>query len=171
MLKHASFALLGLLSLSTLGLASALPGSQLALLSGSFLPEDSWGYEDCGLLSDPVQIKSISISPDPPKIGANLTVTVDLDVVETIEEGATADVLVKVGRIKLLQKTFDICEEARNANATVSCPVQPGAYSIVQTVALPKEVPKLKYVINVRGYTVDEDAMACVDLTVQFKPF
>ncbi|KAF7349894.1 ML domain-containing protein [Mycena venus] len=73
--------------------------------------------------------------------------------------------------IKLLDKTFDICEEARNANATVSCPVQPGAYSIVQTVELPKEVPKLKYVINVRGYTVDEDAMACVDLTVQFKPF
>jgi len=111
------------------------------------------------------------VSPDPPKIGAELTVTVDVEVIETVEEGATADVLVKVGRIKLLQKTFDICEEARKANASIACPVEPGSYTIVQTVALPKEVPKMKYVINVRGYTKDEDDMACVDLTVQWRPF
>jgi hypothetical protein len=61
--------------------------------------------------SDAIQIKSVSVSPDPLKIGADLTVTVDLDVVEVIEEGTTADVLVKVGRIMLLQKTFDLCDE------------------------------------------------------------
>jgi hypothetical protein len=32
-------------------------------------------------------------------------------IVEIIEEGTTADVLVKVARIMLLQKTFDICDE------------------------------------------------------------
>ncbi|KAJ7039952.1 ML domain-containing protein [Mycena alexandri] len=150
----------------------ALPGQpQLALLTGNAKAEDTWGWESCGEPTDPVQIKSISVSPDPPKIGADLTVTVDLQVVETIEEGATADVLVKVGRIKLLQQTFDLCDEARKANATVSCPVEPGLYSIVQTVALPKEVPKLKYVINVQGYTKDEEPLTCVDLTVQFRPF
>jgi len=165
-----SFAVLFLATLACTSLA--LPGqSQLALTGNARIATDSWEYEDCGQTGDAVQLKSISISPDPPKIGAELTVTVDVEVMETIEEGATVDVLVKVGRIKLLQKTFDLCEEARNANATVSCPVEPGPYTIVQSVELPKEVPKLKYVINVRGYTKDEDDMACVDLTVQFRPF
>ncbi|KAJ7358220.1 hypothetical protein DFH08DRAFT_687635, partial [Mycena albidolilacea] len=131
-----------------------------------------------GAPSDSVQIKSISVSRTHPR-SAELTVTVDLEVVECLplylslptperllQEGATADVLVKYRRIKLLQQTFDICEEAcptRRSRAPSS-----GAYSIVQTVELPKEVPKpaLKYVINVYGYTVVEDPMACADITV-----
>ncbi|KAK6984830.1 ML domain-containing protein [Favolaschia claudopus] len=170
---HRPFALLLLAAFISFVVATpALP--QLALTEGSRLMADSWGYEDCGDPSDPVQLKSITVSPDPPKIGAELTVKVDLEVVDTVTEGAIADVTVKAGRIKLLHKIFDICEEARNANASVSCPVEPGEYSIVQTVELPKEVPKLKYVINVRGYTSDDDdaePMACVDLTVQWRPF
>ncbi|KAJ7119988.1 ML domain-containing protein [Mycena crocata] len=152
-------------------LATALPDrSQLALGDSSRAP-DTWEWENCGEAADAVQIRSISVSPDPPKIGAELTVTIDAEVKETIEDGATADVMVKVGRIKLLEQTFDICEEARKANATISCPVEPGVYQIVQSVELPKEVPKLKYVINVRGFTQAEEPMACVDLTVQFRPF
>ncbi|KAJ6467726.1 ML domain-containing protein [Mycena sanguinolenta] len=157
------------------GLSAAAPPSedQLILNGNARLGGDSWDWANCGLPTDTVQIKSISVSPDPPKIGTELTVTVDVEVVETIEEGATADVLVKVGRIKLLQKTFDLCEEAHNANASVTCPVAPGPYSIVQTVELPKEVPKVKYAVSVRGYTKDQADMACVDLTVQWsvRPF
>ncbi|KAJ7264504.1 ML domain-containing protein [Mycena haematopus] len=165
------FAILLLIATFACFSAALPPQSQVALTDNVRSAGDSWEYDNCGQPSDAVQVKSISVSPDPPKIGAELTVTVDVEVLETIEEGATADVLVKVGRIKLLQKTFDICEEALKANATISCPVPPGPYSIVQTVELPKEVPKLKYVINVRGYTKDEDDMACLDLMVQFRPF
>ncbi|KAJ6586447.1 ML domain-containing protein [Mycena vulgaris] len=149
-------------------LTAALPGAPQLALAETSRVADSWEWSSCGEVGDPVQIKSITVSPDPPKIGAELTVSINAQVVETIEEGATADVLVKVGRIKLLQQTFDICEEARKANATVACPVEPGEYAIVQSVELPKEV---KYVINVQGFTVDEDPMVCVDLTVQFRPF
>ncbi|KAJ7263449.1 ML domain-containing protein [Mycena rebaudengoi] len=161
------------LSAALICFSSALPDqSQLSLNSGSLDQlADSWSYVDCGEPEDAVQILSISVSPDPPKIGAELTVTIDAVVQEVIEEGATAEVLVKVGRIKLLQKTFDICEEARNANASVSCPVEPGPYTIVQSVELPKEVPKLKYVVTVRGFTEDDRNMVCIDLTMQWRPF
>lgn len=68
--------------------------------------------------------------------------------------------MVKLGLIKLLQKRFDLCEEAyvvevllfslvnveppdrRKANATVTCPVPQGELHITQTVALPKEIPR-----------------------------
>ena len=67
---------------------------------------DKWSWNDCGAYivlqilgqslnhrgrpslgapSDPVHIKSISISPDPPKPGADLTVTVVGEAVERIE--------------------------------------------------------------------------------------
>ncbi|KAF9569648.1 hypothetical protein CPC08DRAFT_812643 [Agrocybe pediades] len=134
---------------------------------------DSWRYNDCGLPTDPIQIRSISVSPDPPRPGEDLTVTVNADVKEKIEEGAYANVAVKLGVVKILTKTFDVCEEARNANATVQCPVEPGSYTVVQTVALPKEIPKAKFTVAVNGYTVEDDDMLCLNLEVNFmkRPF
>lgn len=79
-----------------------------------------------------MDIKSIKISPDPPQKGQDLNVTVSgtvkqlvearslrsslwRDLIETyilLQEGAYALVQVKIGRIKILQKEIDICEEA-----------------------------------------------------------
>ncbi|KAJ7804866.1 hypothetical protein B0H14DRAFT_3485831 [Mycena olivaceomarginata] len=98
---------------------------------------DSWEWASC------VHLRPTP--PDLPKIGRDPTVTVDLDVVETIKDDMAADVLVKVGRIKLLQTTFDICEEAqpqREHAHPILCPIELGVYQIVQTVELPKEGPK-----------------------------
>jgi hypothetical protein len=75
----------------------------------------------------------------------------------------------------------------------VQCPVEEGDYVVEQTVALPKEIPKgalpslsrciyhsdlfsfslAKFVINARGYTVDDRDLFCVDLKVNFmkRPF
>lgn len=76
-----------------------------------------------------IQIDSITVNPDPPQPGKDLTVTVTANAVSPVEvlirffavlqifnnhlqEGAYADVSVKLGLIKLLQKRFDLCEEA-----------------------------------------------------------
>ncbi|CAE6481108.1 unnamed protein product [Rhizoctonia solani] len=74
--------------------------------------QSRWSWTDCGLPSDGVQIKSIEVSPDPPKPGQDLTVKVIATSNKEITEGAYADVTVKLGLIKLLKKQFDICEEA-----------------------------------------------------------
>jgi len=128
----------------------------------------AWEYSDCGLESNPVKITSIQVSPDPPKPGADLTVTVEGTVDQTLEEGAYADVTVKVGVVKILHKQFDLCEEARNGNVTVQCPVEPGSYHVVKTVTLPKEIPPAKFTISVRGYTAEDDDLLCVDFKVDF---
>lgn len=74
----------------------------------------------------------------------------------------------------------------RNANATVQCPVEGGDYTVVETVALPKEIPQgahksmysivkpvadffaAKFNVAVRGYTVDDEDLLCLDLQVNF---
>lgn len=92
------------------------------LLLSAYAANAGWEYADCGMRtwamrafayrnfvgspSNPIQIDSIELSPDPPVPGQDLTVKVKALVTEVIEEGASADVLVKLGLIKLLQKTF-----------------------------------------------------------------
>ncbi|KDR85074.1 hypothetical protein GALMADRAFT_233683 [Galerina marginata CBS 339.88] len=134
---------------------------------------DGWSYVDCGLPSDAVEIKSISVSPDPPQPGQDLTVTVEGTAKQEIVAGAYADVVVKLGVVKILTKRFDVCEEARGANASIQCPVQQGTYTVSQTVALPKEIPKAKFVVAVTGYTADEEDMLCLQIKVDFmkRPF
>ncbi|KAG8745928.1 Phosphatidylglycerol/phosphatidylinositol transfer protein [Ceratobasidium sp. 414] len=106
-----------LLPLSTSALSLARPGA-LALNNQSPISVmNGWSYVDCGLPTDPVQIESIQISPDPPQPGKDLTVTVKWYAADRIEasttgEGAYTDVTVKLGLIKILQKQFDLCEEA-----------------------------------------------------------
>ncbi|KAJ7889396.1 hypothetical protein B0H14DRAFT_3429708 [Mycena olivaceomarginata] len=71
----------------------------------------------------------ISISPGPLKIGADLIVTVDLDVIQTIEEGTTADGSSRRACLLLSFLYFTVHFRL-------------GAYQIVQTLELPKELPK-----------------------------
>ncbi|KAI9060176.1 hypothetical protein FKP32DRAFT_1679137 [Trametes sanguinea] len=140
-------------------------GNAASLASGQ-----DWDWTDCGTDSHIVHIKSIQVSPDPPQRGEDLTVTVEGVADSQVEDGAYADVTVKVGVIKILQKEFDVCEEASKANASVQCPVEKGTHKVVQTVTLPKEIPPAQFKVNVRGYTVDDEDMVCLDLMMDFRP-
>ncbi|KAJ7600658.1 ML domain-containing protein [Mycena floridula] len=156
------FALVGLVSSNVVGQQVTLGASDLTTVS------DKWSWVDCGEATNPVKIKSIDVSPDPPVPGQEMTVTVNAVANELVEEGAYANVVVKLGRIKLLSKTFDLCEEGRNANTTVQCPVERGEYTVSSTVDLPKEIPKAKFNVNVDGYTVNDEDLVCLVLTVDF---
>jgi len=164
------FLSIALLSLYLALFAAAIPatGEQTPLAPSDPHTSGGWEWKDCGEATDLVDLKSITIKPDPPQPGQNLTVTASGYVSKTIQTGATADVVVKLGYIKLLTKSFDICDEAEKANATVQCPVEPGDYEVIQTVALPKEIPPAKFNVNVNGYNPDEEKLMCVDITIDF---
>ncbi|KAG9053006.1 Phosphatidylglycerol/phosphatidylinositol transfer protein [Serendipita sp. 407] len=158
--------------------ATALLGVQF--VSGAFIlqrnaesvmpldPPKRWSWTDCGSPDDLIEVQSLEISPEPPKPGQPLEITAKGIVKQTLEEGTYADVLVKIGLIKLLSKRFDVCEEARNANATIQCPVEPGEYTVVQTVDLPKEIPPAKFNVHVNAYNADDASAVCVNVLVDF---
>jgi hypothetical protein len=74
----------------------------------------------------------------------------------------------------------------RKSDIDIECPIQEGAYNVTQTVALPKEIPPgtthrsirlavliffchtVKFVVEVKGYTVDDKDLVCVNLMVDF---
>ncbi|KAG7099295.1 Phosphatidylglycerol/phosphatidylinositol transfer protein [Marasmius oreades] len=130
---------------------------------------DSWRWEDCGNPeTDVIKINDIQVTPDPPQPGKELSVTVNGLARQTITDGAYADVVVKLGLIKLLSKRFDLCTEARNANASIQCPIKDGEHQVTHVVELPKEIPRAKFKVHVDGFTNDDDDMFCVDLLVDF---
>ncbi|KAF8735486.1 hypothetical protein AX14_001982 [Amanita brunnescens Koide BX004] len=164
----ARFALLSLIPFLLVLCVAASPAVPQFLIPA--ILKEKWSYDDCSVSSGPIQLQSLEVSPDPPKAGQSLTVKAKANVQDVIEEGAYADVTVKLGLIKLLHKRFDLCEEARNSNASVTCPVQPGPYEVEQTVQLPKEIPRAKFHVDVQGYTVDDEELLCLKLMVDFFP-
>merc|ERR1712000_323488 len=117
----------------------------------------TWEFTDCGNPSDVVTIKSLEVKPDPPRPGEKLTIYASGTVHELVEEGAYADVVVKLGLIKLLTRRFDVCEELSKANATLQCPIQPGEYTIEQSVDLPREIPRAKFLVQARAFTQEPE--------------
>ncbi|KAK6969196.1 ML domain-containing protein [Favolaschia claudopus] len=151
------------------GLVNAASTEQVGFHTPGKQMKPSWGYTNCGEPTDIIQLRSLKVTPDPPQPGKNLTITVEGEARETIEEGAYADVVVKVGRIKILQREFDICEEALKANASVTCPVEKGEYTVTQTVELPREIPPAPFTVELRGNTVDDDPLVCLDIFADFR--
>ncbi|RPD82023.1 hypothetical protein L226DRAFT_607227 [Lentinus tigrinus ALCF2SS1-7] len=163
----ARFGLLLLLAAALGGVVATPIEEEQVLFPG--VPDKRWDWSDCGTESHIVHVKSIQVSPDPPERGQDLTITVEGVADASVEDGAYADVTVKAGVIKLLQKEFDICEEARNANTTIQCPVEKGTHKVVQTVTLPKEIPPAQFKVNIRGFTEDDDDLVCMDLMMDFR--
>ncbi|SCV70227.1 BQ2448_1621 [Microbotryum intermedium] len=127
-----------------------------------------WNWTDCGSPDDAIEIESIAISPDPPVPGKDLTIYASGKVKTLITHGSYANVVVKLGLIKLLSKRFDVCDELDNANLTLQCPIDPDTYKIKQTVALPAEIPRAKFVVHSEVFTQEHEPAACVDLWINF---
>ena len=138
----------------------------------------AWSYTNAGLPTDPLQIETITLTPDPPKVYSDTTLTLKGTVLEAIEDGAYFDVTVKLGLIKLMQKRFDLFEELRGAKTLGTTwaaspdpaggPIKPGDLELTIAMPLPKEIPQAKFTLNVRGYTASEDDLATLDLKFDF---
>ncbi|MFF2081415.1 ML domain-containing protein [Kitasatospora sp. NPDC058162] len=138
----------------------------------------SWGYQDQGQPTDALQIKSVSVTPDPPKPGSTVTLRINAVATGEIADGAYFDLTVKLGLIKLLQRRYDLFEELRGGGAEglkLSCdtsdgkkPIPTGDTVLTAAIDLPREVPRAKFRLQVRAYTTDEDDLAALDFDVDF---
>ncbi|MDH6130710.1 hypothetical protein P3T37_000077 [Kitasatospora sp. MAA4] len=138
-----------------------------------------WSYTDAGLPSDPLQIESLLVSPDPPKPGSTVTLRINAVAVEAIEDGAYFDLVIKLGLVKLLQRRYDLFEELRGGGVDalkLSCdtsdgkgPIPKGRTVLTAVIDLPREIPRAKFMLNVRAFTVNDDDLAALDIKVDFQ--
>ncbi|MFF7989248.1 ML domain-containing protein [Kitasatospora xanthocidica] len=136
----------------------------------------SWDYENIGLPTDPLQIVSITVVPDPPTPGRSNVFTVNAVARDAIADGAYLDVTVKLGLVKLLHRRYDLLAELRGEGSLkLACdtsdgksPIPRGDMKLTLTLNLSSETPRGKLEVGVRGYTVDDDDLLALKAKVDF---
>lgn len=115
-----------------------------------------------------LDLQSVVITPNPPVRGENLTFIAKGMLKEDVVDGAYVNVEVRYGFIKLIDQTFDLCEEIKKVNMT--CPISKGEQVIVKEVEIPNEVPPGRYSVVARAYTTNDDFLTCLSAAVEFPP-
>ncbi|TPX62360.1 hypothetical protein PhCBS80983_g00561 [Powellomyces hirtus] len=115
--------------------------------------------ENCGSPDDLFHPESITLTPDPPRRGEDLTIDVKGTLDETVDGGAYADVRVKLGLIKLVDTRLDLCEEIKKIDR--QCPIEKGPVEINTTVKIPGELPPGKYQVHMDLVNFDEKHIGC----------
>ncbi|RKP30750.1 hypothetical protein METBISCDRAFT_30654 [Metschnikowia bicuspidata] len=121
----------------------------------------------CDVLTPQVlKLQHVTIDPNPPVRGRNLTFTATGLLSQDIVDGAYVKVDVRFGFIRLIKKTYDLCEQVQNID--LKCPIRLGKQEITKTVEIPADVPPGRYIVNARAYNKDDELITCltVDLTV-----
>ncbi|KZV96819.1 hypothetical protein EXIGLDRAFT_642868, partial [Exidia glandulosa HHB12029] len=116
---------------------------------------DNVEINDCGTDDDWFKLDKIEATPYPPRSGENVTVYAVGTVYKAIEEGAFVDITVKLGLIKIHTERVDICKIVEE-NGERECPLEPGEYTVNQTVTIPGVAPLGRYSIEARGYSGEE---------------
>ncbi|KAI8090814.1 ML domain-containing protein [Thamnidium elegans] len=144
-------------------------------MSTSYYPSMTGGsnveIEDCGDETYQLQIKSIKVTPDIVKPGAEVTLEVEATLSETVYKDATAQVTVKIGAVTLLRKVYDLCGTLENNKDKVDlqCPIEKGNLKITQKITLPKETPRGDFRVYVNAYNYDDADLACFKIHADFR--
>jgi hypothetical protein len=139
----------------------------------------AWSYTNSGTDSDALQIRSVEMTPDPPERGKSLTATIQATALEEIVEGAYLNVVVKLGRIKVSQREYDLFEKLKGDTfgwsltadtAAGGEPLKPGDVELTFGMDLPKEIPPTQLTLNVRAYTANDGDLCSLDGEFDFRP-
>ncbi|MEU9083530.1 ML domain-containing protein [Streptomyces sp. NPDC048357] len=140
---------------------------------------DSWTWEDAGLSTDVLEIRSIEVTPDPPVRGKNLKMTIKGTAKQEITDGAYMRATVKLGLIKLLTKEFDLLQllkgDASNgwtltrASGASAEPIKPGEVELIWAFEpLSKEIPPGRFAVEVAAYTADDEDLFSVKIKLDW---
>lgn len=120
------------------------------------------GYK---LETSPFEIKSIVIDPSPPRVGANISISVSGTLKQDTEVSSEFRLSVKKGSLTVKTLKYDFCAGVNN-NAT--CPVKAGDITFNMVQWLGKKTPKWRYHLKaeVKNKGVKK-ALACVNVPVK----
>jgi len=118
-------------------------------------------WSNCGNANDELQLKNVTITPDPPKIGQPISVFASGQLTTSIESG-TIRVLLYWGKIRLINETLALCDVLV---PPLKCPLSAGPTSILVNQQIPSNAPHGNYT---GGFIVTDDSngkeITCISL-------
>lgn len=138
-------------------------------LTNASLDEPDVPFEGCKkvIIKDSIfEINKIQFSPNPPKVGQDVQITVKGNLKEEAPKDSIMTVKVKRGALKLTKLEYDFCE-----GVNTTCPVQPGDVLFSKAQFLDPRLPtNWKYNVFVEVKTKDKKQLACIKVPVRLAP-
>ncbi|KAL2916714.1 Phosphatidylglycerol/phosphatidylinositol transfer protein [Polyrhizophydium stewartii] len=142
------------------------PQRQQPLLAGAIgalWPSKPGAYDsavNCGSDGDVLTLHRFELSPDPPVRGSPLEVLLNGTLSEDVVEGAVAQVTVKLGFIQIIDRPYDLCEQATAVD--LECPIAKGPVLVKKAFDIPRELPPGRYRVNVDVRNADDKHVGCL---------
>ncbi|KAF9172473.1 Phosphatidylglycerol/phosphatidylinositol transfer protein [Mortierella sp. AD011] len=96
-------------------------------------------FTSCGSPNDTLALSNVSYTPNPPKVGQQLCITVNGTLSEPVTQGANLTVIATYDGFPVYSNTTDLC--AVLANSTTPCPIDTNVTSVTECVNVPSEIP------------------------------
>ncbi|KAG0246001.1 hypothetical protein B0O80DRAFT_446558 [Mortierella sp. GBAus27b] len=99
----------------------------------------SAAFSSCGASSDDFQLSSVTYTPNPPKVGQSVCITLNGSLNKAVTQGATIRTTATFWGITAYDQTSDLC--AALVNGTNPCPISQDVKSVTQCISVPSNVP------------------------------
>ncbi|KAF9909516.1 Phosphatidylglycerol/phosphatidylinositol transfer protein [Linnemannia zychae] len=96
-------------------------------------------FSSCGSSSDSFSLSSVTYTPNPPKVGQNVCITLNGSLSKEVSAGSTIRVTATFWGINVYDQTADLC--AGLAGGANPCPISTAATTVTQCITVPSNVP------------------------------
>jgi len=121
-------------------------------------------WKNCGSSTDHFSISNVTITPDPPVIGENLTISISGTLDETIT-GGNAYVWAKWKNILVYNHTYDLCSTVSKWG--INCPIQKGPLVAGVSETIPNVVPHGAYTCQLSVNDMNDERVLCIALNLK----
>ena len=116
----------------------------------------------CNTTPSYVVIQSLTVSPDPPKKNAELTISFAITTSMELT-GGVVSVKAFLGTFPVYSGNLDLCSLTKHTNMT--CPIQPGEYSSTIQKFIPKTAPSGHYSGRAVAFDQYSEVIACIEIS------
>ncbi|RKF83712.1 Phosphatidylglycerol/phosphatidylinositol transfer protein [Golovinomyces cichoracearum] len=120
------------------------------------------GHQEGQLL----KISEATVNPNPAQKGKILNIDIVGQLPEKVE-GGYVDVVVKIGLIKILQHTIDLCDD--DSIAKITCPLEKGPVKLHSEIEIPEQVPPALFHVHAQAYTNNDEYLFCLESNANFR--
>ncbi|KAF9582147.1 hypothetical protein BGW38_000583 [Lunasporangiospora selenospora] len=99
----------------------------------------SAAFSSCGSASDSLTLSGITYTPNPPKVGQNVCITLKGTLKKEVAQGATIRTTATFWGINVYDSTSDLC--AGLVGGANPCPITTSVSSVTQCISVPSNVP------------------------------
>ena len=126
---------------------------------------NKFNYEICDTNINTLNVTSLVLNPHSPEKGKELNIKLLAELYNNIHS-ANLLITVRYMRMKILDKTYDLCKELQNNNSPVQCPILSGNKDINYNMILPKNIPNGMYDIQFKINDQDKNQVICAKIAL-----